>query len=154
MLLLDLNYDPRNAIAVGNPLEKMLTFADAATSDAASVSSPLAMVGLLLEGLGSVLARYTFVLHPSARPTVFLSWLIVAGIVMAWRRGERPAALQALVLLLGAIAIDTVGVRAVLNCRQIFEERDCGFWLMGTSTAVRRVLEQCNLMDALPLRMS
>jgi hypothetical protein len=115
LLLLDLHYAPRNAIAVANPLEKMLTFADAATSDAANVSSPWAIIGLLLEGLGSVLARYTFVLQPSARPTVFLSWLITAGIVMARRRGERPAALQALVLLLAAIAIDAVGVRRGLK---------------------------------------
>ena len=48
--------------------------------------------------------------------------------------------------------IDTVGLRAVLNCRQLFEERDCGCWLMGTNAPVRRVLEQCDLMDALPLR--
>ncbi|HEY0852943.1 MAG TPA: hypothetical protein VGD96_23725 [Bradyrhizobium sp.] len=37
---------------------------------------------LLLEGIGSVLARYTFVLHSSPRPTVFPTWLIVPGIVV------------------------------------------------------------------------
>ncbi|MCP4616418.1 MAG: hypothetical protein GY844_08260 [Bradyrhizobium sp.] len=115
LLLLNLHYDPRNVIAVANPLEKMLTFADDATTGAASASGPLAMVALLLEGLGSVLARYTFLLHPSARPTVFLSGLIVAGIVMAWRRGERLAAIQATVLLLAAIGIDTIGVRRGLK---------------------------------------
>ena len=56
---------------------------------------PLAAILLLLQGLGSVLARYTFVLHSSPRPTVFLIWLIVPGIISAWRRGERQAALQA-----------------------------------------------------------
>jgi hypothetical protein len=115
LLLLDLYYDPRNAIAVVNPLERMLTFADSATNDAASAPGLSAMFGLLLEGIGSVLARYTFVLHPSARPTVFLSWLVAAGIVLAWRRGERLAALQAIMLLLSAIGIDALGVRRGLK---------------------------------------
>jgi hypothetical protein len=115
LLLLNLHYDARNVIAVANPLEKMLTFADAETTDAANASGPLAMIGLLFQGLGSVLARYTFVLQPSARPTVFLSWLIAAGIGVAWWRGERAAALQALVLLLAAIGIDTLGVRRGLK---------------------------------------
>ena len=70
---------------------------------------------LLLDGLASVLARYTFVLHSSPRPTVFLTWLIVPGIVYAWRRGERLAAIQALLLLLAAIGIDTLGVRRGLK---------------------------------------
>src|SRR5262249_15474001 len=89
LLPLNVDYNTGNVIAVVHPLEKMLTFADASTSSAASGSSPLAMILLLLEGLASVLARYTFVLHFSARPTVFLTWLILPGIVYAWRRGER-----------------------------------------------------------------
>ena len=70
---------------------------------------------LLLQGIGSVLARYTFVLHSSPRPTVFLVWLIIPGIVVAWRRGERLAALQSLLLLLAAIGIDALGVRRGLK---------------------------------------
>jgi hypothetical protein len=46
---------------------------------------------------------------------VFLTWLIVPGIVVAWRRGESQAALQALMLLLAAIGIDTLGVRRGLK---------------------------------------
>ena len=102
-------------IAVINPLEKMLVFADAATTDAASGSSLSGILLLLLEGIGSVLARYTFVLHSSPRPTVFLTWLIVPGIVYAWRRGERLVAIQALMLLLAAIGIDALGVRRGLK---------------------------------------
>jgi hypothetical protein len=115
LLLLDLDYNAANALAVVNPLEKMLTFADPSTADAADSSSPLAAILLLLQGLGSVLARYTFVLHSSPRPTVFLIWLIVPGIIVAWRRGERQAALQAGILMLAAIAIDTLGVRRGLK---------------------------------------
>jgi hypothetical protein len=102
-------------IAVFNPLEKMLTFADANTLDAANGSNLAGIVLLLLDGLASVFARYTFVLHSSPRPTVFLTWLIVPGIIYAWRRGDRLLAIQALVLLLAAVGIDTLGVRRGLK---------------------------------------
>ncbi len=115
LLLLDLDYNAANAIAVVNPLEKMLTFADPNTADAADSASPVAAILLLLQGLGAVLARYTFVLHSSPRPTVFLIWLIVPGIILAWRRGERQTALQAAILMLAALAIDTLGVRRGLK---------------------------------------
>ena len=115
LFLLDVDYNTGNVIAVVNPLEKMLTFADASTSSAASGSNPIAAVLLLLDGLASVVARYTFVLHSSARPTVFLTWLILPGIVHVWRCGDRQAALQALVLMAAAIGIDTLGVRRGLK---------------------------------------
>ena len=115
LLALDLEYNAGNVIAVINPLEKMLTFADATTSDVANGSNPAAILVLLLQGVASVLARYTFVLHSSPRPTVFLTWLIVPGIVYAWRRGEKLAAIQALALLLAAIGIDALGVRRGLK---------------------------------------
>ena len=62
-----------------------------------------------------MLARYTFVLHPSPRPTVFLIWFIVPCIVYAWSHGEKLVAGQALLLLLAAIGIDTLGVRRGLK---------------------------------------
>jgi hypothetical protein len=115
LLLLDVAYNANNVIAVFNPLEKMLTFADANTSSAATAANPLAALLLLLQGFGAVLARYTFVLHSSPRPTVFLTWLIIPGIVYAFRRGEKRAALQALLLMLAAAAIDTLAVRRGLK---------------------------------------
>ncbi len=115
LLALDLEYHPSNVIAVFNPLEKMLTFADGATSDAANGSNLSGIILLLLDGIASVLARYSFVLHSSPRPTVFLTWLIAPGIVYAWRRGEKSAPIQALVLLMAAIGIDALGVRRGLK---------------------------------------
>jgi hypothetical protein len=115
LLALDLQYNASNVIAVINPLEKMLTFADANTADVADGPSLWGILVLLLDGVASVLARYTFVLHSSPRPTVFLTWLIVPGIIVAWRRGERLAAMQALALLLAAIGIDALGVRRGLK---------------------------------------
>lgn len=115
LLLLNLDYNTANVIAVVNPLEKMLTFADPNTANAADSASPLAAILLLLQGLGGVLARYTFVLHSSPRPTVFLIWLIIPGMIVAWRRGERQVVLQAAILMLAALAIDTLGVRRGLK---------------------------------------
>ena len=102
-------------IAVFNPLEKMLTFADAGTTAQRHADRASGILWLLLDGIASVLARYSFVLHSSPRPTVFLTWLIVPGIVYAWSRGERQTAIQALLLLLAAIAIDALGVRRGLK---------------------------------------
>jgi hypothetical protein len=115
LLALKVNYNTSDVIAVVNPLEKMLVFADAGTTNAANGSNPFAVLLLLLDGLASVFARYSFVLHSSPRPTVFLTWLILPGIVYAWRRGERLAALQALALMVAAIGIDTLGVRRGLK---------------------------------------
>ncbi len=111
LLALDLSYDVNDVVVVLNPLEKMITFVDA--PDAAGSLS--GAIGLLLSGLFGVIRRYTFVLQTSARPTVFLTWLIIPGIVMAWRRGERQAAIQAVLLMLAAIGIDTLGVRRGLK---------------------------------------
>jgi hypothetical protein len=115
LLALNIEYNASNVIAVINPLEKMLRFADVSTADAADRSSPWGILLMLLDGAGSVLARYTFVLHPSPRPTVFATWLIVPGIVYAWSRGKKLAAIQAFVLLLAAIAIDTLTLRRGLK---------------------------------------
>lgn len=114
LLALNFEYNTANVIAVVNPLEKMLAFADADTTDAAITSGPWGILSLL-NGIGTVLARYTFVLHPSPRPTMFLTWLIVPCIVYAWSRGERLVAVQALVLLMAAIGIDTLTVRRGLK---------------------------------------
>ncbi|MGH6739560.1 MAG: hypothetical protein ACREDY_11120, partial [Bradyrhizobium sp.] len=115
LLVLDVDYNTSDVIAVVNPLEKMLVFADAGTTNAANGSNPFAVFLLLLDGLASVFARYTFVLHSSPRPTGFLTWLILPGIIYAWRHRERLAALQALALMAAAIGIDTLGVRRGLK---------------------------------------
>jgi hypothetical protein len=115
LLALFIDFDVSNVVIVLNPLEEMLTFADPQAISAAGASGPLAAIGLLLSGVVSVLQRYTFFLFTSPRPTVFLTWLILPGIVCAWRRGERQAALQAAMLMVSAIAIDALGVRRGLK---------------------------------------
>ena len=115
LLLLYLEYDSGNVIAVINPLEKMLVFADTTTSAVAKEANPMAVLQLLANGLGLVLARYTFVLHSSPRPAVFLIWPIIPGIIYAWRRGEKQVALQASMLMLAALGIDALNVRRGLK---------------------------------------
>lgn len=114
LLALNVSYNIGDVVAVMNPLERMLSFADPETATA-TAGGVTGIVRLLFEGIGMVLARLTFVLHASARPTVFLTWLIIPGIVYAWRRGERQTAVQALLLLLAAIGIDALGIRRGLK---------------------------------------
>jgi hypothetical protein len=115
LFALDLDYNASNVIAAFNPLEKMLKFVDGGTAAAANQSGLSDIFWLLLDGIASVAARYSFVLHSSPRPTVFLTWLIVPGIVYAWMKGERQVAIQALLLLMMAVGIDALGVRRGLK---------------------------------------
>jgi hypothetical protein len=115
LLALNIDYNSGNVIAVFNPLEKMLKFVDAGTAAAANQSGAADIFRLMLDGIASVAARYSFVLHSSPRPTVFLTWLIVPGIVHAWMRGEKQTAIQAVLLLMAAVGIDTLGVRRGLK---------------------------------------
>ncbi len=110
-----IDFDLNNVVVVLNPLEEMLTFADPSAVSAAAGGGPFAALGLLASGVLSVLQRYTFFLFTSPRPTVFLTWLVLPGIVYAWRRGEKQAALQATILMLAAIGIDALGIRRGLK---------------------------------------
>ncbi len=115
LLALNIDYSVGNVVAVINPIEKMLKFADAPVTSAVDGGGLLTSINLLIEGVVGVLKRYSFVLFSSPRPTVFLVWLIVPGIIFAWRRGERQVALQATLLLLASIGIDALGVRRGLK---------------------------------------
>jgi hypothetical protein len=113
LLMLDISYYDANVVTVLNPLERMSGFAD--LSPLSGGGGPFAMLGLLALDGARVLLRYTFFLSSSPRPAVFLIWLVVPGILYAWRRGEKRAALQAAVLMLSVFAIDTVGMRRGLK---------------------------------------
>jgi hypothetical protein len=115
LLALTIEYDPSNVVIVVDPLEQMMTYADASAVSAVNSGNLLATAGLFVSGVASVLQRYTFFLFTSPRPTVFLTWLIFPGIVYAWRRGEKQAAVQATLLMLCAIGIDSLGVRRGLK---------------------------------------
>jgi anti-sigma B factor antagonist len=47
--------------------------------------------------------------------------------------------------------IDITGVRTILTCKQLFDERQCGFWVMSVRARAHEVLERYGLLDQLPL---
>lgn len=110
LLPLYLHYHPQNVLVVINPMEQLFYFATWTDPGLAQSAAPVSsrLIGSLLEGVGGVLARGTFFLHSSARPTIFLGWLVIAGIIFALRQRERKLALQATVLMAAAIGFDTI----------------------------------------------
>ena len=58
----------------------------------------------LIEGFGS----HSFVINPTARPTLMVEWFALVMAVLTWRRGGRLQALQAFLLIGAAWAIDSV----------------------------------------------
>ena len=114
LLALYLQYNPANAVAVVNPIEKMLVFTGTDPRSDAGAQF-LQNLGVLFVYVKNLLARYSFVLFTSPRPTVFLLWLIVPGIIVALRRGERQVALQATLLIMVTAGIDTLGIQRGLK---------------------------------------
>jgi hypothetical protein len=90
-----------------NPLAAMLSFVSdpAGQCGAAGCGNPIV---LLFDSLWGMVRYHTFFLHTSPRPEIFLEWAVIAGIVFAFRRGERNAALQAGFLIATAWGIDTL----------------------------------------------
>jgi hypothetical protein len=93
---------------VMNPLEQLLDFIDTGEGHCLGLFKP-GLFCSIVDGMGGVIARRTFILHTSSRPTIFLEWLVIAGAVIAWRRGERRVAGIAALVLLVVWGIDTLG---------------------------------------------
>jgi hypothetical protein len=112
LLALELFYLPRNIIVVLNPVETLFMFAAESQRDLRAAQSVFSgeMARHMLEGFLGMLARRTFILQSSPRPTIFLEWLVIAGTIIAHRRGERRLALQAGVLLATVWGIDTISM--------------------------------------------
>ena len=88
LLALDIRYNPQDVIAVVNPIEQLSAWASTLQAiDGASW--PHGLVGSLLHGIGVVFATRTFVLDSSARPTIFIEWLVIAAAIMAWKADKR-----------------------------------------------------------------
>jgi uncharacterized membrane protein len=64
----------------------------------------------LFEAVAGVIARRTFVLASSPRPTIFLEWFVIAATVIAIRRREWRLVLQVGALMLTDWGIDTLGM--------------------------------------------
>lgn len=110
LLALNIAYHPQNVLVVMNPLEQMFhmfTWNDASLMQRGNLIA--ALFGFLFDGVGEVIARRTFLLHPSSRPTIFLEWLVIAGTVHAYVTGKRKLALQCALLMCFVWGVDTVG---------------------------------------------
>lgn len=109
---LHLVWDARNAIAVANPLEHMFVFSVFKHGDQLAASGAVlnpTLATLVGEGFLRTLAIRTIVLFPDRIPqTVIFEWAIIAGVVIAWRRGWRPVALRAGLLLFVAWALESL----------------------------------------------
>jgi hypothetical protein len=90
LLALYARFHPDNVIVVFHPLETMLSWAAASDPRLAtgnSLFSP-ARLQFLMDAIAGVIARRTFFLHSSPRPTIFLEWFVIAATVVAVRRRQ------------------------------------------------------------------
>jgi hypothetical protein len=119
LLSLLICYHPQNAMAVANPIEHMFAFTNLWNSRPSGEAEILsgALATALIRGLGYSLANHSFVFWPSHRPTLLLEWLAIAGLIVAWRRGDRLLPAQVSVLILAVWGLDAV------------------FWLRGLKNA-------------------
>jgi hypothetical protein len=107
LLSLDIRYDPANVVIVMNPLEQLSAYASGLYGpDGVAMQSGL--VASLIHGIGTVLATRTFVLDTSARPTIFLEWLVIAAGIFAWKAGNRTLVAQVAALMCVAWAMDAI----------------------------------------------
>ena len=110
MLSLDIRYHPQNVLAVMNPLEQLFVWATASDPDLANGGGMSGRLLLsLLSGIGEVAARETFILQSSARPTIFLQWLVIAATIVAAKAGERKLVLQVAALMAVTWMVDIIG---------------------------------------------
>jgi hypothetical protein len=86
------------------------------------VSSPAPQCGpagcaltMLFHSFWEMVRHHSFFLQTSPRPEIFLEWFVIAGAVVAFRRGERKAALQAAFLIGATLGIDTLQAARALK---------------------------------------
>jgi len=108
LLALDIRYHPNDVLVVFHPLEYMLAWA--AASEAALAHGLGPRLQFLAEAIVGVIARRTFFLSSSPRPTIFLEWFVIAATIVAIRRREWRLVLQVAVLMLTDWGIDTLNM--------------------------------------------
>ena len=108
LLALDIRYHPSDVSVVFHPLEYMLAWASASEAELAHGLGP--RLQFLAEAMMGVIARRTFFLSSSPRPTIFLEWFIIAATIIALRRREWRLVLQVGALMLSDWGIDTLNM--------------------------------------------
>jgi hypothetical protein len=112
LLALDIRFQANDAIVVLHPLETMYAWGAAANPQLSAGGSLFSAAGVrfLLQGIVGVIARRTFVLQSSPRPTIFLEWFIIAAFVIAVRRREWRLGAKVAALMLTDWGIDLLGM--------------------------------------------
>jgi hypothetical protein len=112
LLALDVRFQANNAIVVLHPLETMYAWAAAANPQLSAGGSLLSAAGVqfLLQAIAGVIARRTFVLQSSPRPTIFLEWFVIAAFVIAVRRRQWRLVAEIAALVLTDWGVDLLGM--------------------------------------------
>lgn len=112
LLALYIRYHPNNVVVIFHPFEQLFTWAAGATPELNAGGSffNLERLRLLVDAVAGVIARRTFVLASSPRPTIFLEWFVIAATVIAIRRRDWPLGLQVGALMLTVWGVDTLGM--------------------------------------------
>ena len=112
LLALDIRFQANDAIVVLHPLETMYAWGAAANPDLSGGRSLFSAgsVQFLLQAIAGVIARRTFVLQSSPRPTIFLEWFVIAAFIVAVRRREWRLVVQVAALMLTDWGIDLLGM--------------------------------------------
>ena len=97
-----------------SPLDALYYFVAPANSQCGPDGCGLP-VAMLFESIKGLLIHHTFFLQTSPRPEIFLEWVIIAGIVIAFRRREYKVALQASFLICAVLAVDTLQAARALK---------------------------------------
>lgn len=109
LLALDIRYHPNDVMVVFHPLEQMYSFG-ASTAPQLATGSLADKAMYLLDSLGGLVARRTFVLQSSPRPTIFLEWFVIAATVYALRRRQWRTVAQVAVLMATVYGVDMLGM--------------------------------------------
>jgi hypothetical protein len=112
LLVLYVRYHPDNVVVVFHPLETMLAWAAAGDPRLSGGSSWLSQgrIRFLIDSMAGVIERRTFFLYPSARPGIFLEWIVIAATLIAMRRRRWRLVLAIAALVLSAWCIDLLGM--------------------------------------------
>jgi len=112
LLALYIRYHPNNVVVVFHPLEQLFRWGAAATPELSENAFGITAKRLkfLLDAVLDVIARRTFVLASSPRPTIFLEWFVIAATVIAIRRRDWLLVAQVAALMLTVWGIDTLGM--------------------------------------------
>lgn len=110
LLALYASFQANNVIVVFHPLEKMLLYASFSNPQLAVPSTLFSSehMRVLGQAIYGVIARRTYFLQSSPRPTIFLEWFVVAATVIAIRRRQLGLVIAVATLMLSDWAIDTL----------------------------------------------